>query len=64
MGTEQLLGFAGGRVLIGKGINGPVQGNPLLDSGRVVEFRFSLYKIADQVAREYFGMTKGQVCVR
>lgn len=64
MGAKQFFGRPCGFVLVGKAINRPVQGNPLLDTGRVVEFLFSLYKITDQVARQYFGMAKGQVCVR
>lgn len=59
MRAEYFFGFFGGRVLIGEGIDGPVQGNAMPDTGRVVEFLFTLYKITDQVACQDLRVPEG-----
>ena len=57
------FGFTGGFMGIGKLVNGPVQCNTLLYFGGVIKFFFALYKIADHIARQDPGMTKGKICM-
>ena len=63
MRTEKFFGFPGGFMGIGECINGPVQGNPVLNTWRVIKFLFSLYKIAGKIAQQNFRVIKRQICV-
>jgi hypothetical protein len=63
VGSENPVGSFCGFMLIRKRIDQPVKGDTLLYTLRIIEFLFSFYKIADQVAREYFRIVKRQICV-
>jgi hypothetical protein len=40
-----------------------VQGNSILNALREIKFFFPFYKIADQVANQYFRVIKRKICV-
>jgi hypothetical protein len=63
MGTENFFGFPGSFMCIGESINGPVQGDPVLNALWKIKFLLSFHKIADQVTHQYFGVIKRQICV-
>ena len=44
-------------------INIPVKGYSFLDTGRIIKFLFSLYKITDKVAYQDLLMLKRKVCM-
>lgn len=60
---KNLFCFFGGNVCVSKYVNIPVQGNPFLNSRRVVKFLFSLYKITDKITDQYFRVLKRKICV-
>jgi len=51
-------------MLIGKGIDGPVQQNSLAHLLRIQIYLFPFYKIAEKVSCQYSRLIKRQICVR
>ena len=64
IGAEKGLGLPGNGVSVRKIIDSAVQGNPLLDVFRVVEFFLSLDKVADHIARQDSRIAERKVCMR
>lgn len=51
IGSEIGLCAAGSGMTVGKGIDGPVEGDPGPDGRGIIEFSLSFYKVADQISR-------------
>ena len=50
IGSEIRLCAAGSRMIVCKGIDGPVEGNAGPDGGGIIQLSLSFYKVADQIS--------------
>lgn len=60
---EKFFRFPGSFMFVGKIIYYTVQGDSLLNPDGIIKFLFSLYKIADKVAHQYFRVIEGKICM-
>lgn len=60
---EELLGFPGNGMGVGKIVDGPVEGDTISNGFWVVQLFFPFYKVTDQIAYGYIGYAEGQVCM-
>ena len=63
MRPEKFFGFPGSFMCISKRVNGPVQGDPFLNTRGIVKLFFPFYKIADKVANQYVRVIKRKICM-